>query len=192
MHKYQRIFWLDDNPGLIGMLAEIAVQDYDVPSVDALLSRVTFAYDAEEGERIVSHQSFDLYVLDADFPINMPRDRRDYVHQFMQEARADKGNWMDFERDYGYANNTVNGDEFEQFHERCLRGITGKIVIYSSSLIAIHTARKLGLSFYSKGKSSEDVRGWLAHFAKIEGSGLTADGWEHGGIDELIERYILP
>ncbi len=174
------------------MLAEIAVQDHDVPSVDALLSRVTFAYDAEEGERIVSRQPFDLYVLDADFPVHMPSDRRDYVHQFMQEARAGKRKWMDFERNYGYHDGSVNGDEFEQFHERCLRDVSGKIVVYSNSLIAIHTARKLGLPFYAKGTSSENVRGWLTQFARTSGSGLTADGWEHGSMDDLIERYLLP
>ena len=191
MHQYQRIFWLDDNPGLIGMLAEIAVQDHNVPSVDALLSRVTFAYDAEEGESIVSRQSFDLYVLDADFPVHMPRDRRDYVHQFMQDARTGNRNWLDFEMNYG-DEGSVKGDEFKQFHERCLRDVSGKIIVYSSSRIAIHTACQLGLPFYAKGISSDNVRAWLANFARTSGSGLTADGWEHGGMDELIERYILP
>lgn len=172
------------------MLAEVAV-DKGLPSVDDLFSRVTFAYDLDEGRRIVSGADFDLYVLDADFPDALLMDRRAYIEAFMRDTKSDVARWEEFVTEYEHQGHVVY-DNFVPFYQRCLDGRHGKIIVYSSSMVAIHTARRLDLPFYSKGTPPDNVRWWLAHSARMSGSGLTADGWEHGGKDELIERYILP
>ena len=81
MAKYNNIFWLDDRPDFL----EFLFRRTDLDRED-LFSRVTWAYDFEDGAKKVN-TTFDLYVLDGDFPDTATDEERKTIEDCLNKIR---------------------------------------------------------------------------------------------------------
>ncbi len=192
MTRFERIFWLDDNPSFLGGIERLAC--HEGLQRGTLFDRITFAYDYQSGADIVRERAFDLYILDADFPQRMRPDRMKYVDGFVRNAIAGRSKWHDFEHHSGWNENAGDEraveDNFVLFYEQNLQAKAGKTIVFSSSYVAVDAARRLRLPFYAKLGSAEEIASWLARSGQGALLASSSATWECGGMDELVERYL--
>lgn len=202
-YAYQRIFWLEDNPEFFCHLRHHARSTGQSFHLENLLSRITLAYDFQEGQHRVRTAPFDLYILDADFPDVLLSERRAYLDDYMRRLHSrgiDTTETCVY--DDGNANETMRWNNFVSFYHDPLCGLGGrtlthlwkrlprlqfgaKVVIFSASTDAPQRAYDLGLPFYAKGlehtKESVLAMAGADHYTS----------WEHGTIHDFADRYLL-
>ncbi len=215
---YQRIFWLDDSPNFFDRMEDVA-HDAALPlDISALLKRTTFSFDLEMAVDVVSHEQFDLYILDGDFPNRASDKRRASLDAYIAKVRSGPVNHR---REYpksGDHENNVNNNGFIFYEAQHTQfPPDAKVLMHSMSLAAPVLAYIFDLPIYAKNDKPEEVaecvqRDFLEwRFNKIPGAwqrflnknGVTdpcelpvrpqADlrNYEYGGRKELIERYLL-
>lgn len=193
--KYNRIFWLEDHPDILGTISKTEKID-----LNTILNRVAFAHDFESGREIVSRRNFDIYILDGDFPDKIDAAHLSAVQKCLDGMR--RGELSDLLDAYSA---TERGNNFVRFYQEHLsKGCD--VVLFSASLLAVICGYHLGLPSYLKGYISETsfketVRQHLADkqlsqrlAGKCPQIACRADSfissWECGGISEFAERYL--
>lgn len=196
---YSRIFWLDDEFDFMGQILAKGAPFSLVR--DDLLSRTTFAFDYETGERIVKTEPFDLYILDADFPLRGSQKHNDLVAEFIRTAPigitpADA--WDIVPEDTEHTGPSVN--HFARFYNEQLRQLGKKVIVFSRSSMAPMTAYHMELPFYSKTLDARMIKelvqdhpaeylDWLPeHYPKRAIENVNA--WEAGSMEDLIRRFL--
>ncbi|MEK6809312.1 MAG: hypothetical protein AABY40_01430 [Nanoarchaeota archaeon] len=205
--KYQKIFWLEDTPDILGDVLRICAE-HGVDK-DSLFSRITFAPDYESGAEIVKAQEFDLYLLDADFPETTDEGWKKRYWEFMQNIslKTEHGDFLQYFEDknesrYGPGYIGPSNNNFSRFFDQFLRD-QNKTAVYSISSIAPTVAFHYGLPFYSKALDKEDIEKvvarnigderFLSRFipAHIVPKIQDLEQWEYGSRFEFVERYLL-
>ncbi len=182
----EKLFWLDDEPWFLSGLA-FAAPPGKALDLEDFLQRTTFALDFEEGERMVTGQEFDLYILDGDFPGRLADHRRSWMEQYLDVSR--RGECLRLPYELARRDDTVIGCNFKSFYERCLRERGRRVIVFSVSDNALRQSAELGLPFYSKVlKTPADVLRSLASDPRRNFD--MPDAWEHGTGIELVERYL--
>jgi hypothetical protein len=184
--KYDKIFWLEDNPTFLSWLVEDSDSGLNIKN---LLKRVTFAYDYEMGKDIIGKEDFDLCILDGDFPLKLDEKRRKYIDDFLVATPLEgyKFKWAD-----NYEDN-MEYNHFLKFYKECLSP-KQKVVVYSMSKEACYHAFKIGLPFYFKREKAEEVPKNLKifrHNSLDVTDPVKISNWEYGGPKELVERYLI-
>lgn len=197
--KYQKIFWLEDTPHILGEVLRIC-SGHNLDK-DSLFSRITFAPDYQAGAEIVHKQDFDLYILDADFPDATREGWKEQFWQLMQQVSADTG-YMYFKDRFGegYIGHSTNN--FAPFFDEFLSGRKEKTIVYSTSTIAPAVAFHYGLPFYSKAMEKDGIKEnitknvlnkrilhYLPHLPPKNLDFL--EQWEYGSRFDLVKNYLL-
>ncbi|MBI4140617.1 hypothetical protein HY485_02150 [Candidatus Woesearchaeota archaeon] len=164
MAKYNKIFWLEDMPDFL----EVYFHETEQTGLkrDALLSRVTFAHDFEEGKLKVNG-SYDLYILDADFPDVCEPIHRQKTEEYIDAIRNNKlesGKLLQCMDD-------TETNNFARFYRQFLAEKKSKVVVLSMSSLAPIVAFALNLPFYCKGGLDEneckaDSKFWRGHIKR--------------------------
>jgi hypothetical protein len=185
-----KIFWLEDNPNFLPFMEKLC------PPLDFqdLLSRTTFAPDFNTGRQIVTANTFDLYLLDGDFPTELTSERKAEVEEFLKKVRTSTARTTDLKFDDGknYSTNDT-WNNFIPFYQKCLSP-DKKVVIYSSSLDAAVHALRLNLPFYPKSDRPDTVLKYIRSTAPLHMDVVSSrklDQWEIGTTPELINEYLL-
>ncbi len=202
--KFNRIFWLEDSPDILGDVLDIL--DSHGFDKDSLFSRTVFAPDYQSGAEIVQKEDFELYILDADFPEATSEAWKKHYWNFMQQVSIDTRH-LDFDRYFkdrlgeGYIGRSTNN--FGPFFDQYLRERTGKTIIYSISTIAPAVAFHYGLPFYSKALEKDEIKGCVKEsidkkqikkYIPPHLNPKTIDlleEWECGSRFDLVQRYLL-
>lgn len=199
--KYERIFWLEDTPDILGDILCICAR-HQVDK-DSLFPRITFAPDYETGAEIVHGENFDLYILDADFPEATSQEWKEYYWNFMSQVSKDTKHFH-FKDKYGEGNFGRSANNFSCFFAEFLQRKPGKTIVYSISTMAPLVAFHLGLPFYSKALDKDMIKDNVTRNLNdeyiLEKYVLPLvvpknidflEQWECGSRYELVERYLL-
>ena len=199
--KYQKIFWLEDTPHMLGEILRICA-GCGVDK-DSLFARTTFAPDYQSGAEIVRAKEFDLYILDGDFPEATSKEWKSRYWDLVQQVSSET-TYLKFEDKYGdgYIGRSTNN--FSRFFSEFLQTKAGKTIVYSVSTIAPKVAFYYGLSFYSKALEKDMIKSMVTEnidnerfFARYVTAHITPksldflDQWEYGSRFDLVERYLL-
>jgi len=192
--KYNTIFWLEDHPEILSGISR--VEDIDL---DSLLDRTTFAHDFVTGREIVSHQAFDLYILDGDFPDKAGKYHLDAAQKYLRGLRQGECHHVP----------DITIDTSCNFIRLYLEHLSkdNTVVLFSASMAAMVCGYHLGIPSYAKGSISESslkeyvkfllndkeasqrlARKLPPEVARKDESSLSQ--WECGGVSELLERYL--
>ncbi len=145
--KSPRIFWLDDHPDIEAVEYIENLSNGQI-SRARLLEHTIFAYDYKSGERLVSKEDYDLYMMDGDFPMEMNSAKLEAVQKFMEELKQGVRNPR--------LRTDMDGTRPNAFIEFTLDYLLGKnFAVYSSSLDAEKSSFLLGWPFYKKGRAKE-------------------------------------
>ncbi len=182
--KYKNIFWLDDNPYFFPFIEN--VQNKKEPGLDItdIFSRTTFAQDFKTGTEIVRSHDFDLYILNADFPEEMPSSSREEWKKYFLEVQA-KTRKLD--RTPKFSGHKVGN--FVPFYKQNLEG-KNNVVVFSSSMSAIVPATELKLPYYYKllDMNRRDISEFAVNFGSDD---LEIRNWEHGCLEDFIQKYLV-
>jgi hypothetical protein len=192
--KYERIFWLEDNPEFLGYFQGIADSQHIPIDLVNLLNRTTFAYDHEMGREIILREHpFDLYVLDADIPRSLSILRRELLSDFIEKIKEQQSAQLPFiEAGPGQS-------YFIDFWEELLKDRTGqaKVVVFSANLDAQVDAYQRELPFYSKRFTGWNERAgiinWVGKRQRFCKRPITPEdlaAWECGGIIDLLKNHL--
>lgn len=185
MQTYEHIFWLEDNPDFLDFFEILAKDIGSSLNLEQLLGKITFAHDFKDAARIVPERSFDLYILDADFPDEMNSLRKAELKTYLERLRQ-----REPENSFTFSSTGARDNNFIKFHDFFLRS-KSKVVIYSMSYDAIRPAYDLKLPFYFKrGDDPQEIRSWLLKTQRHHSRKLAVQEWEYGTTKELLERYL--
>ncbi len=185
MQKYEHIFWLEDNPFFLESFEILAKNISSSLNLEQLLGKITFAHDFKDAARIVPERSFDLYVLDADFPDEMNFIRKAELKTYLKRLGQ-----REPENRFTFSNTGARDNNFINFHDLFLKS-KSNVIIYSMSYNAIRPAYDLKLPFYFKrGDEPEEIMSWLLQTQRHHSRKLAVQEWEYGTKKELVERYL--
>src|SRR3989344_1614594 len=194
MPRYERIFWLDDCPDVLGNLLSIG-KKFGLER-ESLLPRITWAYDSEMGANIVKQHDFDLYILDGDFPDTTSNEQKKSIDDFLTKVNHSLL-WVDSPLpSCGY--DTIDSN-FARFSTTHLQNKT-PVVIFSMSTIAPVSAFHLSLPFYGKAipkwgvldsaqrrlTCEDTISPYIPKNLRKTQPGLAQ--WEHGDWEEFIQK----
>ena len=145
MHK--NIFWLDDKPDFLSIQNIKKLSDGKI-NRGTLLENTVFAYDYSSAEDILKSgkYSFDLHIIDADFPLKIDNSQREVVEEYIRKMREQKGYIGDI--DGGFKNQYYNA--FVEFVMDNILPQNKNFVIHSMSSEAEKLSCLLGWPFYAK------------------------------------------
>lgn len=188
---FERIFWLDDTPFFFEELSEEARETGSSLPLEDLLGRCTFAFDLETGVKTVSEQEFDLYILDGDFPDELPPFQRTRVDEYLdalRNGRPFRVNPKDETMVRGKSNNFIR-------MRKHLKNKEKPVVVFSASDqgrdAASCYACWYNLPFYTKRDTALSTLLFAVNLHRESYQGLTTEGWEFGGKKELVDRYLV-
>jgi len=178
----QKIFWLEDNPDFA---INCLPNEFKTPQKLADLAQKTiFSYDYKEAKGIVFAKSFDLYILDADFPDVIKPRRRSRNDLYLDALKKGKDIYITplLLDDQVY-------DNFVGFYTECLSPVMD-VVVFSSSEPAAERAFSLKLPFYSKRHSRDDIESFIKKSKTIDPDQRNLADWEFGDAEDFARKYL--
>lgn len=156
--KYHHIFWLEDSPNFFDRMEEVARQEQLSLDIPGLVRRTTFAFDLEMAVEIVSRESFDLYILDADFPNRATDVRRERLNKYLEKVRSGSVNHLnDYPKSGDHENNVDNNGFIFYEQQRSHIPDYAKVLVHSMSGAAPVLAYIFELPIYAKNETPEEI-----------------------------------
>jgi hypothetical protein len=176
---HQKIFWLDDNPNFLERVLRVARQHGTTQ--ESLFPRITFAFDRTMADEILATQSFDLYILDGDFPDRLPDHHRQALDAIVQKSTPfSESRYYDHMEQAGvadvYSEATVVWCNFVRVYYQHLAAQAPVVVLSSAGTPARLRAFHAGLPFY--GKNGLDVKRFQEEVRRATEHEETADASE--------------
>lgn len=219
MRTEKTVLWVEDRPDLLIASIKFKYSGHSSEHflLENFLNNVDWAFCIDDAQKKLSENKYSLHILDANLPQSMSEERKNILANAIENG--DRPNTRsDF---YDACKTIADGYVFvyDKIGEK--DKLRKNVIMLSSSNPSIVTAYALKIPFYhTYDKSitdfsilngnnitpggmfvSEKVQDTIIKIRKeryktdeeiyLFKEGINLDKWEHGGIDEFVNKYIL-
>jgi len=151
--------WVDDHPDFLERFVYVFGRD----RVKSVLEETTFVFDYVSAEEALAKNSFDMVILDGDFPYEMPQELRDQRGEYISRVITDGGVHVNM-------TSVLDVDSFSRFPSLYMNTLMDKevdVVVFSANPVNFGLSYIVGVSFYLKGAmNAEDAQERLLRYGE--------------------------